>query len=84
MAVGSAGSYQSGTSLPSFKSARRAAAAARSGTPADGWERVQASWVVPATWVFNMGVLFLNERYGGYRYAALHESLSFLVRLIVF
>ncbi|VDB87298.1 unnamed protein product [Peniophora sp. CBMAI 1063] len=35
-------------------------------------------WVPGATWVYNMAVLFANERYGGYRYAALHSELGFL------
>jgi hypothetical protein len=31
--------------------------------------------------VGNMGLLFMNERYDGYRYAQLHSSLSKLVRI---
>lgn len=34
------------------------------------------------TWIFNMGVLFANETYGGYRYASLHSSLEFMVGLV--
>lgn len=32
------------------------------------------------TWVFNMLVLFANERNSGYRFAALHPALASLVR----
>jgi len=37
-------------------------------------------WVVLATWIFNAGVLFANEWYGGYRYANIMSQLAFLVR----
>lgn len=32
-----------------------------------------------ATWIFNGGVLFLNEWYGGYRFGALSPALAWLV-----
>ncbi len=31
------------------------------------------------TWIFNTAVLFANELYAGYRFAALHSSLKYLV-----
>jgi protein-cysteine N-palmitoyltransferase HHAT len=34
-----------------------------------------------ATWVFNGGVLYFNERYHGYRFGWLHPSLELLVRV---
>lgn len=36
-----------------------------------------------ATWTFNLAVLFANEIQDGYRFAALHPSLTTLVRLPV-
>jgi len=35
---------------------------------------------IPATWIFNGGVLFANEWYEGYSFATLHSGLAFLVR----
>lgn len=35
---------------------------------------------VPATWIFNGGVLLANEWYEGYTFATLHSGLAFLVR----
>ncbi|KAI0064952.1 MBOAT-domain-containing protein [Artomyces pyxidatus] len=35
-------------------------------------------WAVPATWIFNGGVLFLNERFGGYAFESLHPGLGYL------
>ena len=40
-----------------------------------------AKWTPLATWVYNMAVLFANERFEGYHYAALHQELGFLVCL---
>ncbi|KZV73129.1 MBOAT-domain-containing protein [Peniophora sp. CONT] len=37
-----------------------------------------AKWVPAVTWVYNMAILFSNERYEGYHYAALHQELGFL------
>lgn len=34
---------------------------------------------IPATWIFNGGVLLANEWYGGYTFATLHSGLAFLV-----
>lgn len=31
------------------------------------------------TWTFNIGILFLNDRYSGYRFGELHQSLEYLV-----
>lgn len=40
----------------------------------------KASRLTPVlTWVFNMGVLFANERNEGYRFSSLSPSLEFLV-----
>jgi protein-cysteine N-palmitoyltransferase HHAT len=40
------------------------------------------SKVLPAvTWIFNVGVLFLNEWYDGYRFAHIHAIAEPLVRL---
>lgn len=33
-----------------------------------------------ATWTLNVAVIFLNEIYDGYKFAAIHPSLAFLVR----
>ncbi|KAI0293499.1 MBOAT, membrane-bound O-acyltransferase family-domain-containing protein [Multifurca ochricompacta] len=33
---------------------------------------------VPVTWLFNSGVLFLNERYEGYAFGSLHPGFAFL------
>ncbi|KAF5393368.1 hypothetical protein D9757_000507 [Collybiopsis confluens] len=30
------------------------------------------------TWIFNIGILFLNDRYDGYRFGAIHPWLEFL------
>ncbi|CAG8821368.1 13642_t:CDS:2, partial [Gigaspora rosea] len=30
------------------------------------------------TWIFNLGILFLNETYGNYKFGDLNEKLSFL------
>jgi hypothetical protein len=35
---------------------------------------------IPATWLFNGGVLLANEWYGGYTFATLHPELAFMVR----
>ena len=35
---------------------------------------------IPATWLFNGGMLIANELYGGYTFATLHPGLAFLVR----
>jgi len=35
-----------------------------------------------ATWVFNVGVLFLNEWYDGYRFADIHEIAAPLVPVL--
>ncbi|KAG0307804.1 glycerol transporter [Dissophora globulifera] len=38
-----------------------------------------SSKLMPAmTWIFNIGILFLNEGYQGYKFAQLHESLAWL------
>ncbi|KAG0367384.1 glycerol transporter [Gamsiella multidivaricata] len=37
-----------------------------------------ARWMPVATWGFNLAVLFLNEGYGGYNFADLHDSLAWL------
>lgn len=34
-------------------------------------------------WAFNVLVLFANETYSGYRFASLHSSLEFMVRLLL-
>lgn len=34
------------------------------------------------TWVFNMGILFANEWFGGYRFGSLGEGFGFLVRFV--
>lgn len=31
------------------------------------------------TWTFNIGMLFMNDRYNGYRFGELHQSLEYLV-----
>jgi hypothetical protein len=31
------------------------------------------------TWIFNLTILFLNEKYDGYRFVMLDERLEFLV-----
>jgi len=41
-----------------------------------------AKWAVAATWIFNGTVLFMNERYEGYKYGDIYDSLSVLVRLV--
>ncbi|KAJ3854031.1 MBOAT, membrane-bound O-acyltransferase family-domain-containing protein [Lentinula lateritia] len=33
------------------------------------------------TWAFNIGILFMNDRYNGYRFGAITSSLEFLVHL---
>lgn len=38
-----------------------------------------ARWMPIATWVFNLGILFLNEGYDGYNFGDFHESLAWLV-----
>lgn len=35
------------------------------------------------TWIFNLGVLFLNEANDGYSFSALHSSLGWLVSVYV-
>ncbi|KAG0254143.1 glycerol transporter [Mortierella polycephala] len=35
-------------------------------------------WMPIVTWLFNLGVLFMNEAYRGYNFADLHESLAWL------
>jgi hypothetical protein len=35
---------------------------------------------IPATWLFNGGILVANEWYEGYTFATLHPGLAFLVR----
>ena len=35
---------------------------------------------IPATWLFNSGVLLANEWYEGYTFGTLHPGLAFLVR----
>ncbi|KAI0035515.1 MBOAT, membrane-bound O-acyltransferase family-domain-containing protein [Vararia minispora EC-137] len=37
-----------------------------------------AKWMVVATWIYNVAVLFANERYEGYRYGDISERFSFL------
>ncbi|KAF9969639.1 glycerol transporter, partial [Modicella reniformis] len=37
-----------------------------------------ARWMPIVTWVFNIGIIFLNEGYNGYNFADLHESLAWL------
>ncbi|BGP42706.1 glycerol transporter [Rhodotorula kratochvilovae] len=46
-----------------------------SAAEARGWKR---AWTPFATWTFNIAVLFGNELCHGYRYGALHPSLSWL------
>lgn len=36
-------------------------------------------WMPLATWVFNLGILFLNEGYRGYNFGDLHDGLTWLV-----
>ncbi|KAG0346103.1 glycerol transporter [Podila humilis] len=38
----------------------------------------QARWMPALTWIFNLGILFLNEGYHGYEFAHLHPSLAWL------
>lgn len=38
-------------------------------------------FAIPATWIFNGGVLLANQLYAGYTFATLHPGLAFLVRL---
>ena len=38
-----------------------------------------ARWMPLATWVFNLGILFLNEGYRGYNFGDVHEGLTWLV-----
>jgi hypothetical protein len=35
---------------------------------------------IPAAWIFNGGVLLVNEWYEGYTFETLHSGLAFLVR----
>ncbi|KAF9286455.1 glycerol transporter [Mortierella alpina] len=35
-------------------------------------------WMPALTWIFNLTILFLNESYRGYSFAALHDSLAWL------
>ncbi|KAF8941313.1 MBOAT, membrane-bound O-acyltransferase family-domain-containing protein [Dissophora ornata] len=35
-------------------------------------------WMPAMTWIFNLSILFMNETYRGYTFAALHESLAWL------
>ncbi|KAG0197258.1 glycerol transporter [Mortierella sp. GBA30] len=35
-------------------------------------------WMPVATWVFNLGILFLNEGYAGYNFGGFHDSLAWL------
>ncbi len=37
-------------------------------------------FAIPATWIFNGGVLLANEWYEGYTFETLHSGLAFLVR----
>ena len=37
-------------------------------------------FAIPATWIFNGGVLLANQWYEGYTFATLHSGLAFLVR----
>ncbi|KAI1299510.1 glycerol transporter [Mortierella claussenii] len=37
-----------------------------------------ASWMPAVTWIFNLGILFLNEGYDGYRFGDMHGSLAWL------
>jgi hypothetical protein len=39
---------------------------------------------VPATWIFNGGVLLANQWYEGYAFASLHSGFAFLVSLTPF
>jgi hypothetical protein len=34
---------------------------------------------VAAIWIYNLGILFANDYFGGYRFGALSSSLEFLV-----
>lgn len=44
-------------------------------------KRCNGSQLAPfLTWVFNVLVLFANDTYHGYQYAAVHPGLAFLVR----
>lgn len=52
-------------------------ARARGRAPRGWWRR---EWTPYATWGFNVAVLFANELCEGYRFAALHPSLAWLVR----
>ncbi|KAK9709424.1 glycerol transporter [Basidiobolus ranarum] len=37
------------------------------------------SWLNPTvTWIFNLGILYANESYSGYRYSMLSENLAFM------
>lgn len=37
------------------------------------------SWGVPLCWIFNVTMLFMNERHEGYHFTSLHPSLEALV-----
>lgn len=39
-----------------------------------------ARWMPIATWIFNVAILFANEKYEGYAFAQLHPALSWMVR----
>jgi protein-cysteine N-palmitoyltransferase HHAT len=43
-------------------------------------------FAIPATWLFNAGVLLANNWYEGYTFGTLHPGFAFLVspRLLVF
>ena len=41
-------------------------------------------WMPALTWIFNLTILFLNESYRGYSFAALHDSLAWLVSCCLF
>jgi hypothetical protein len=39
-----------------------------------------SSRAMPAlTWIFNIGILFMNEKYRGYNFTDMHSSLAWLV-----
>ncbi|KAF9183714.1 glycerol transporter [Haplosporangium sp. Z 767] len=35
-------------------------------------------WMPALTWIFNLSILFMNEKYRGYSFTSLHESLAWL------
>jgi hypothetical protein len=38
-----------------------------------------ARWMPTLTWIFNIAILFANEKYEGYMFSQFHPSLSWLV-----